>query len=159
MTHPRKLEVRPTLHPNQADIVREASRSPSPYDRKRRPLDNTTHTATKSPSPAPRSRTSNMTDMATKGQQAATNATAGVSDKVQSATTGILGRIESFGNWIAMKGKALLDRFFPPEQRASLLAKLQAFMLKNPKLSVRLHFPPRRWCVNADIYRSRHSSA
>ena len=73
----------------------------------------------------------------------ATNATksvpaaGGITDKVQSATTGILGRIEGFGNWIAMKGKALLDRFFPPEQRSKFLAMLQAFMLKNPKLSVR----------------------
>ncbi|KAK4569842.1 hypothetical protein LTR86_002811 [Recurvomyces mirabilis] len=76
-----------------------------------------------------------MADLATKGQQAATTATAGVSDKVQSATTGILSRIEGLGNWIVMKGQAILDRLISPEQRANLLAKLQAFMLKNPKLS------------------------
>ncbi|KAK3673674.1 hypothetical protein LTR78_006579 [Recurvomyces mirabilis] len=76
-----------------------------------------------------------MAELATKGQQAATTATAGVSDKVQSATTGILGRIEGLGNWIVMKGQAILDRLISPEQRANLLAKLQAFMLKNPKLS------------------------
>ncbi|KAK5111239.1 hypothetical protein LTR62_005267 [Meristemomyces frigidus] len=58
-----------------------------------------------------------------------------VTSKVQSATTGVLGRIEGMGNWVATTAKGLLDRFFPPEQRASLLAKLQAFMLKNPKLS------------------------
>jgi hypothetical protein len=60
----------------------------------------------------------------------------GITDKVQNATTGILGYIEGFGNWVAMKGKQLLDRFFPPEKRASFLAKIQAFLLKNPKLSV-----------------------
>ena len=30
----------------------------------------------------------------------------------------------------------MLDKVFPPEKRSALLAKLQAFMLKNPKLSV-----------------------
>lgn len=62
----------------------------------------------------------------------------GAQDKVQGATSGILGTIEGWGNWIAAKGKSLLDSVFPPEKRASFLAKLQAFMLKNPKLSVRL---------------------
>ncbi|TKA61960.1 hypothetical protein B0A55_11838 [Friedmanniomyces simplex] len=70
---------------------------------------------------------------ATKG---ATNAApGGLGDKVQSATTGLLGKIEGFGSWITGMGKSLLDRLISPEQRASLLAKLQAFMLKNPKLS------------------------
>lgn len=62
----------------------------------------------------------------------------GAQDKVQGATSGILGTIEGWGNWIAAKGKSLLDSVFPPEKRASFLAKLQAFMLKNPKLSVSL---------------------
>ncbi|KAF2773495.1 hypothetical protein EJ03DRAFT_100389 [Teratosphaeria nubilosa] len=56
-------------------------------------------------------------------------------EKVQNATSGVLGWIEGTGNWIAAKGKAALDRVISPEQRASLLAKLQAFMLRNPKLS------------------------
>jgi hypothetical protein len=60
----------------------------------------------------------------------------GAQDKVQGATSGILGSIEGWGNWIAAKGKGLLDSVFPPEKRASFLAKLQSFMLKNPKLSV-----------------------
>jgi hypothetical protein len=77
-----------------------------------------------------------MADQATKVAGAAGGATSGLQDKVSSATTGILGRIEGIGNWIALKGKALLDRFFPPEKRASFLAKIQAFMLRNPKLSV-----------------------
>jgi len=71
----------------------------------------------------------------------AQGATGGVQEKVQGATKGILGTIEGFGNWVSLKGKQLLDRVFPPEQRASLLAKLQAFMLKNPKLSVRISHP------------------
>jgi len=62
----------------------------------------------------------------------------GAQDKVQGATSGILGSIEGWGNWIAAKGKSLLDSVFPPEKRASFLAKLQSFMLKNPKLSVSL---------------------
>jgi hypothetical protein len=60
----------------------------------------------------------------------------GAQDKVEGATSGILGSIEGWGNWIAAKGKSLLDGVFPPEKRASLLSKLQSFMLKNPKLSV-----------------------
>ncbi|KAL1590742.1 hypothetical protein WHR41_00711 [Cladosporium halotolerans] len=62
-------------------------------------------------------------------------ATKGTQDKIQSATTGILGSIEGWGNWITAKAKAMLDRVFPPETRAAFLAKLQAFMLANPKLS------------------------
>ena len=48
----------------------------------------------------------------------------------------ILGKIEGIGNLVAAKGKALLDGFFPPEKRNELLAKLQQFALRNPKLSV-----------------------
>ena len=62
--------------------------------------------------------------------------TGGLQDKVQGATSGVLGAVEGWGSWIAAKGMSIVDRIFPPEQRASLLAKLQAFMLKNPKLSV-----------------------
>jgi len=60
----------------------------------------------------------------------------GLQEKVQGATKGILSSIEGFGGWAMSKGSQLLDRVFPPEQRASLLAKLQSFMLSNPKLSV-----------------------
>lgn len=68
----------------------------------------------------------------------------GVQKGVEGATSGILGTIEGWGNWIAGKGKEVMDRVIPPEQRASILAKLQEFMLKNPKLSVSLFyfFPP-----------------
>lgn len=64
----------------------------------------------------------------------------GAQDKVQGATSGILGSIEGWGNWIATKGKDMLDKVFPPEKRSAFLAKLQAFMLKNPKLSVSVVF-------------------
>lgn len=63
-------------------------------------------------------------------------ATKGVQGKVEGVTNGVLGRIEGAGNWVAAKGKAILDSIFPPEKRSALLAKLQAFMLRNPKLSV-----------------------
>ncbi|KAI7204909.1 hypothetical protein KC316_g13351 [Hortaea werneckii] len=59
----------------------------------------------------------------------------GVQKGVEGATSGILGTIEGWGNWIAGKGKEVMDRVITPEQRASILAKLQEFMLKNPKLS------------------------
>jgi len=55
---------------------------------------------------------------------------------IQGATSGILSSIEGWGNWIAGKGKAVVDRIFPPEQRSKFLAAVQSFMLKNPKLSV-----------------------
>lgn len=74
---------------------------------------------------------------ATKGAQDKVNGvTKGAQDKVQGATSGILGSIEAWGNWIANWGKGMLDKIFPPEKRAAFLAKLQSFMLKNPKLSV-----------------------
>ena len=63
-------------------------------------------------------------------------AAGGVQKGVEGATSGILGKIEGWGNWIAGKGREVMDRVIPPEQRASILAKLQEFMLRNPKLSV-----------------------
>ncbi|KAK3071776.1 hypothetical protein LTR53_008038 [Teratosphaeriaceae sp. CCFEE 6253] len=77
--------------------------------------------------------------MATQVQGASKGATGqlpgGIGDKVQGVTTGVLGKIEGFGGWVAQAGKGLLDKLISPEKRASLLAKLQAFMLKNPKIS------------------------
>ena len=71
-------------------------------------------------------------------QEKAQGATTAVSDKAQSYTSGLLGTIQGFASKITAWGQGLLDRFFPPKQRAELLAKLQAFMLANPKLSVSL---------------------
>ncbi|KAL1296511.1 hypothetical protein AAFC00_000020 [Neodothiora populina] len=47
----------------------------------------------------------------------------------------VLGKIEGIGNLVASKGKALIDSVFPPEKRSELLAKLQQFAIRNPKLS------------------------
>ncbi|KAF2226121.1 hypothetical protein BDZ85DRAFT_279770 [Elsinoe ampelina] len=47
----------------------------------------------------------------------------------------ILSKLDGFGSSIAAKGKSLLDSFFPPEKRAELLARIKAFVLKNPKVS------------------------
>lgn len=52
----------------------------------------------------------------------------------------ILAKIEGVGNLVAAKGKALIDSIFPPEKRAEVLAKLQQFALRNPKLSVNTMF-------------------
>jgi len=52
----------------------------------------------------------------------------------------ILGKIEGIGNLVAGKGKALLDGVFPPEKRSELLAKIQQFAVRNPKLSVNTLF-------------------
>lgn len=51
----------------------------------------------------------------------------------------ILGKLEGIGSLVAAKGKALIDGVFPPEKRSELLAKLQQFALRNPKLSVTDH--------------------
>lgn len=73
----------------------------------------------------------------------------GAQEKVQSATSGILGSIEQWGNWIAAWGKGILDSVFPPEKRAAFLSKLQSFMLKNPKLSVSDRMKPCVWATRA----------
>ena len=64
-----------------------------------------------------------------------------VSEKAGPYTSGILSSIQGWGSKIAQWGQGLLDRFFPPEQRAAILAKIQEFMLANPKLSVRTTWP------------------
>ncbi|KAF2716920.1 hypothetical protein K431DRAFT_298244 [Polychaeton citri CBS 116435] len=125
---PRKLQIRPSGHPNRADIIRETSRSPA------RPA------SSPSPSPSRRftTRQSRMVvDQAAGAAKGATDQTKQLpgGEKVQQATSGILGKIEGLGSSIANAGRNVVDRIFPPEQRASLLAKIQAFMLRNPKLS------------------------
>ncbi|WPH02084.1 Hypothetical protein R9X50_00493900 [Acrodontium crateriforme] len=79
--------------------------------------------------------------MAEQVQTSAKNATdkvpgaSSVSEKVQNATGGILSSIEGFAGMIKGKFMGMLDRFFPPEARANMWAKIQSFMLANPKLS------------------------
>lgn len=60
----------------------------------------------------------------------------GAQDKVQGYTSSILSSVDSLFSSISGWMQGLLDRFFPPEQRAAFLAKVQEFMLSNPKLSV-----------------------
>ena len=70
--------------------------------------------------------------MAEQAQKTAQNAGGGI----EGATNGILSTVEGWGTWAANKGRAVVDRIFPPEQRSAFLAKIQSFMLKNPKISV-----------------------
>lgn len=60
----------------------------------------------------------------------------GVQGKIKNATDTTLGFVDRWGGAIAAKGKNIVDGIFPPEKRAAFLAKLQEFMLRNPKLSV-----------------------
>ena len=48
----------------------------------------------------------------------------------------ILGKVEGLGGTLGLKGKQMLDSFFPPERREELMARFKAFVLKNPKVSV-----------------------
>lgn len=50
----------------------------------------------------------------------------------------ILSTIEGLAGTVQQKGMALVDSVFPPERRSELLAKLQQFAVRNPKLSVRV---------------------
>ena len=77
--------------------------------------------------------------MADQAQQATKGATGGAEGAVNTATSGILSKIEGWGSWVAGKGMGIVDSIFPPEKRSAFLAKIQAFMLKNPKLSVSAH--------------------
>jgi hypothetical protein len=61
-----------------------------------------------------------------------------VQDKVQGYTSSILSGVDSLFSSISGWAMGILNRFFPPEQRAALLAKIQEFMLANPKISVRV---------------------
>jgi hypothetical protein len=43
---------------------------------------------------------------------------------------------KGFTDGLLAKGQNVLDAIFPPEKRAALLARIQAFAVNNPKLSV-----------------------
>ena len=60
-------------------------------------------------------------------------------DKVHGYTSDALSTVDASVANITEWGQGLLDRFFPPEQRAAVWARLQEFMLANPKLSVCIH--------------------
>ncbi|KXT09721.1 hypothetical protein AC579_1690 [Pseudocercospora musae] len=59
----------------------------------------------------------------------------GVQEKIKAGTDSVLSTVDTWGGWVAGKGKSVVDGIFPPEKRAAFLAKLQDFMLRNPKLS------------------------
>lgn len=111
--------MRGTGHPNRGDIIRAVARSPSPYARKQSP-----------------GRMADQTQQAAKGAAEKTQNAGGVQNGIEGATSGMLSTAEGWGNRVAGKGKEVLDRIISPEQRANILAKLQDFMLRNPKLSV-----------------------
>ncbi len=77
-----------------------------------------------------------VTDGAQSTASGAQSTASGAQDKVQGYTSSILSGVQGFLGSIQAWAMGLLDRFFPPEQRAELLGKLQGFMLSNPKLSV-----------------------
>ena len=60
----------------------------------------------------------------------------GVQEKAEGYTSGIMSSLQGWGSMIVSWGQGVLDRFIPPEQRATILAKIQDFMLANPKISV-----------------------
>jgi hypothetical protein len=49
---------------------------------------------------------------------------------------GVYDAVKSFSDGFLAKGQSVIDSLFPPEKRAEVLAKLQAFAVNNPKLSV-----------------------
>lgn len=63
---------------------------------------------------------------------------------VSSVTSGALSTLDALSSNIGTWAQDILDRFFPSEQRQALLAKIKAFVLANPKVSVspRPHDPP-----------------
>ncbi len=63
----------------------------------------------------------------------------GLQQQVDNYTSGVFSSLGAWGSQITAWGQGILDRFFPPEQRAAILAKIQEFMLTNPKLSVRTY--------------------
>lgn len=68
-------------------------------------------------------------------QEKTSNVASGAQDKVQGYTNTVLSSIDGIFASIRSWAMSILDRFFPPEQRAAFLAKIQEFMLSNPKLS------------------------
>ena len=57
-------------------------------------------------------------------------------ETISSSTTGALSTLDALSNNIGTWAQDILDRFFPSEQRQALLAKIKAFVLANPKVSV-----------------------
>lgn len=74
-------------------------------------------------------------------QEKASNATEGtpvngIQKKAEAGTDKVLSTVDGLASKIFAKGKSVIDGIFPPEKRAAFIARLQDFMLRNPKLSV-----------------------
>ena len=80
-----------------------------------------------------------MAEQVQKGTKGAQKNVQGVQEKAEGYTSGIMSSIQGWGSQIVAWGQGILDRFLPPEQRAAILAKIQDFMLSNPKISVRCY--------------------
>lgn len=73
-------------------------------------------------------------------QEKASNATEGtpvngIQNKAEAGTDKVLSTVDGLASKIFAKGKSVIDGIFPPEKRAAFIARLQDFMLRNPKLS------------------------
>ncbi|KAM3417637.1 hypothetical protein BST61_g5873 [Cercospora zeina] len=73
-------------------------------------------------------------------QEKASDATEGtpvnsIQKKTEAGTDKVLGTLDGLASKVLAKGKSVIDGIFPPEKRAAFIAKLQDFMLRNPKLS------------------------
>ena len=60
----------------------------------------------------------------------------GLQQKAQAGSDKVLSSLDGLASKVFAKGKNIIDGIFPPEKRAAFLARLQDFMLRNPKLSV-----------------------
>lgn len=65
----------------------------------------------------------------------------GLQDKVEAGSDKVLSSLDGIATKVFAKGKSVIDAIFPPEKRAAFLARLQDFMLRNPKLSASLSRP------------------
>lgn len=60
----------------------------------------------------------------------------GIQEKAQAGSDKVLSSLDGIASKIFTKGQSMIDAIFPPEKRAAFVARLQDFMLRNPKLSV-----------------------
>lgn len=60
----------------------------------------------------------------------------GIQKKAEAGTDRVLSTLDGLAGRIFAKGKSVIDGIFPPEKRAAFIARLQDFMVRNPKLSV-----------------------
>lgn len=71
--------------------------------------------------------------------QTATGITKDPEATVNGTASGALSTLDALRSNVGTWARDILDRFFPPEQREALLAKIKALILANPKVSVGLN--------------------